>query len=183
MGMLSRMRESAAVLLRAMGVESGMGKLLKRRIAFAKGLANTLLVMYEPPGATTVHWLMLFTPGALQSHERLQSVTDRKRLVWLGYELVRHPDAGQARWTWRRTKQEMADAYAELNRLLYKRHYAAVQGLLDRQAEQPGFHGVREQSWALQQHALSRGYPGKLPHLFFVQKVSHGERLEISGLA
>lgn len=147
------------------------------------GLANALLVMYEPPGATTVHWLMLFTPGTLQSHERLQSVTDRKRLVWLGYELVRHADAGQASWTWRRTKPEMLDAYSQLDRNLYKGHHEAVLALLQCHAEQPGFHGVREQSWALQQHARSQGYQGKLPHLYFVQKVSHGERLVLSGLS
>lgn len=148
-----------------------------------KGLANALLVMYEPLGATTVHWLMLFTQGTLQSHENLQSVTDRKRLVWQDYELVRLAGAGQTRWTWRRTKAEMAEAYCELDRYLYKGQHEAVLALLERQAKQPGFHGVREQSWEMQQHARSRGYQGKLPHLFFVQKVSHGERLEISGLA
>ena len=146
------------------------------------GLANALLVMYYPPDAQTVHWLMLFTPGQLESHEQLHDVTDKKkRLVWLNYELVRRPETGgKTSWTWRRTKAEMADTYALLNQQLRQHHYATVADSLQRVANQPGFHGVREQSWALLQHARSRGYTGELPHLYFVQKVGHGERLELS---
>lgn len=145
-----------------------------------QGLANALLVMYYPPEAQTVQWLMLFTPGQLASAEQLCEVTDKKRLVWLGYELVRRSDRGRTAWTWRRSKREMADAYALLNEQLGKRHHAAVEASLQRLANQPGFHGVREQSWALQQHAWDKGYRGELPHLYFVQKVSHGERLQLS---
>ena len=141
------------------------------------GLASALLVMYYPPNAQTVQWLMLFTQGQLESVEQLRDVTDKKRLVWLGYELVRRSERGRTAWTWRRSKQEMADAYALLNQQLGKGHQTAVQETLQRLANQPGFHGVREQSWALQQHAWAKGYRGERPHLFFVQKVSHGERL------
>ena len=142
-----------------------------------KGLANALLVMYYPPNAQTVQWLMLFTQGQLESVEQLRDVTDKKRLCWLGYELVRRSERGCTAWTWRRTKEEMADAYAVLNAQLGQGHHVAVQETLQRLANQPGFHGVREQSWALQQHAWAKGYRGERPHLFFVQKVSHGERL------
>ena len=141
------------------------------------GLANALLVMYYPPEAQTVQWLMLFTPGELESPEQLRDVADKKRLLWLGYELVRRSERGRTAWTWRRTKEEMADAYAVLNAQLGQGHHAAVHETLQRLANQPGFHGVREQSWALQQHAWAKGYRGERPHLFFVQKVSHGERL------
>lgn len=74
----------------------------------------------------------------------------------------------------------MADTYALLNEQLRKHHYAAVEASLQRLANQPGFHGVREQSWYLQQHARARGYVGELPHLYFVQKINHGERLVLS---
>ena len=105
----------------------------------------------------------------------------QRPLVWLDYELVRRPETGgKTSWTWRRTKAEMADTYALLNQQLRQHHYAAVADSLQRIAHQPGFHGVREQSWALLQHARSRGYTGELPHLYFVQKVGHGERLELS---
>ena len=39
------------------------------------------------------------------------------------------------------------------------------------------FHGVREQSWALCQFAWQHGYREELPFLYYVHKVSHGERL------
>ena len=144
------------------------------------GLANALLVMYYPPEAQTVQWLMLFTQGQLESGEQLRDVTDKKRLLWLGYELLLMSVRGKACWTWRRSKQEMADAYALLDAQLGKGHQAAVHETLQRLANQPGFHGVRQQSWALQQHAWSKGYRGERPHLFFMQKVSHGERLALA---
>ena len=123
---------------------------------------------------------MLFTVGELESPEQLCDVTDKKRLLWLGYELVRRSGRGKSCWTWRRSKHEMREVYAALNAHLRKRDTAAVQETLQRLARQPGFHGVRQQSWELQQDAWAKGYRGELPHLYFVQKVSHGERLQLS---
>jgi hypothetical protein len=71
----------------------------------------------------------------------------------------------------------MAEHYALLDASLAKRHPEAVDHHLARIANQPGFHGVREQSWSLCQYARQHGYQGDLPHLFYVQKISHGERL------
>jgi hypothetical protein len=144
-----------------------------------RGKANALLVMYWPLGAAQVEWLMLFTIGQLDSQEHLCDATEKHRLGWLGYELVRYPIRGAASWTWRRPKIEMADHYALLDASLAKRHHDAVEFHLSRIANQPGFHGVREQSWALCQHARQHGYQGELPHLFYVQKISHGERLHL----
>lgn len=36
------------------------------------GKANAVLALYCPEGAETVQWLMLFTEGSLDAHERLQ---------------------------------------------------------------------------------------------------------------
>ena len=143
------------------------------------GKANALLVLYQPEGATVVHWLMLFTSGELDAHEKLREVTSKPYLQWLGYELVRHPIRGGTSWTWRRPKAEMAEHYAMLDAALKKHHLGVVADHLQRIANQPGFHGVREQSWALCQHVRKNGYSGELPYLYFVQKVSHGERLQL----
>ena len=144
--------------------------------------ANSLLVMYWPRDAQgEVHWLLLATPGkgAIWQQETLRDVT-QTRLHWLGYEMVQHASRGKASWTWRRPKQAMAELYALIGEQLAHRHQAAVQETLERAAHQPGFAGVREQSWELAQFARSRGYGRELPHLFFVQKVAHGEPLVLS---
>jgi hypothetical protein len=143
----------------------------------AHGKANAILVMYWPESAEQVHWLMLFTSGSLDSAEQLHDVTDKQRLVWLDYELVRHPARGATSWTWRRTKTEMSEHYALLDVALAKHHQSVVADALVRIANQPGFHGVREQSWALCQHARKNGYADDLPHLFYLQKIPHGEKL------
>jgi hypothetical protein len=142
--------------------------------------ANAILVMYWPENAEVVEWLMLFTAGELASHEQLCDVTDkRRRLGWLGYELVLHPNRGATSWTWRRPKPEMAEHYAVLADALKKKHYGVVSDHLARLANQPGFHGVREQSWSLCQYARMHGYLNELPYLFFVSKVNHGEKFAI----
>jgi len=151
----------------------------QRLVRKKHGKANALLVMYWPLGAVQVEWLMLFTVGLLESPEHLRNVSDKHRLEWLDYELVRHPVRGAASWTWRRSKIEMAEHYVMLDQSLAKRHHDAVGNHLARIANQPGFHGIREQSWALCQHARQHGYQGSLPHLFYVQKVSHGDRLPL----
>lgn len=172
----------AAALARKFHERYGIGCTPAQRITRKrKGEANTLLVLYWPPEATEVAWLLLATAGRglVWEQETLRAVTDAPHLVWLGYELVRHARRGQTVWTWRRSKAEMADLYALLAEQLNRRHSAAVADTLARIARQPGFAGVREQSWALCQFARSRGYGGELPHLFYVQKVGHGDRLAL----
>ena len=129
-----------------------------------------------------VSWLLLVSEGAGAVHEeeQLRSVLNRPRLRWLGYELVRRSVRGGTSWTWRRTKQEMADLHALLAEQLNRRQKEAVAQTLLRISRQPGFAGVREQSWALCQWARSRGYAGELPFLYFMQKVGHGEPLRLN---
>lgn len=146
------------------------------------GWANTLFVAYSPPDEYRVEnerlpWMLLATPGEGVETERWQEVRDRP--VWLDYQLCRHNDAGEVRWTWRRTLAEVAQLYAELGEELARRRYGEVARTLQRIANQPGFHGVRTQSAALFEFATNRGYEGELPPLFFVQKVAHGKPLAI----
>jgi len=144
-----------------------------------KGQTNAVLVMYWPLAAEKVEWLLLATDGEGLEQESLQDVGDKPYLKWLGYELVRQPSRGRAAWTWRRSKQEMEELHTLLAMQANRKNTAAVTETLERIARQPGFHGVRTQSWVLCQAALQRGYDGPLPHLFFVQKISHGERLDL----
>jgi hypothetical protein len=146
----------------------------------SKGMANVVLVMYWPETAEYVEWLLLATDGSGLNGEVLHMVDESPRLTWLAYELVRHPARGRAAWTWRRTKQEMTELHALVAFQASQRHYAALASTLERISRQPGFHGVRTQSWNLFLEARRRGYPGELPRLFFVQKVCHGERLALS---
>jgi len=146
----------------------------------SKALANAVLVMYWPQDAELVHWLLLATDGSGLGGEVLRIVADMPRLTWLGYELVRHPTRGRPAWTWRRTRDEMTELHALIAFQASQRHYAALTETLVRIARQPGFHGVRAQSWTLFEEARRRGYPGELPQLFFTQKVCHGERLPLS---
>lgn len=146
----------------------------------AKAVANTVLVMYWPETADCVEWLLLATDGSGLDGEALRFVDHSPRLTWLGYELVRHPARGRAVWTWRRTKDEMADWHALVAFQASQRQYAALAETLKCVSRQPGFHGVRAQSWSLLQEARRRGYPGEFPQLLFVQKISHGERLTLA---
>ena len=75
----------------------------------------------------------------------------------------------------------MADLYAMLATQLNQRHGSAAEQTLLRLCRQPGFAGVRQQSWGLCQFARSRGYGGRIPFLFHVQKVSHGPRMQLDG--
>jgi hypothetical protein len=145
----------------------------------AKGLASAILVMYWPEGADEVHWLLLATAGTGLESEKLRPVDEKPRLNWLGYELVRHSAQGRTSWTWRRPREEMAELHALVAHQANARHLKALEESLERIARQPGFSGVRAQSWALCQEARRRGYRGPLPHLFFLQKVSHGDRLTL----
>ena len=146
----------------------------------AKGLANAVLVLYWPHEAKQVEWLLLATQGDGLDQESLRAVEEAPRLNWLGYEFVRHSSRERTAWTWRRPKQEMAELHALLAHQASQRHYAALAETLERIARQPGFHGVRAQSWALFQEAGRRGYAGPFPQLYYLQKVSHGERLTLS---
>lgn len=171
----------ALTLARKFHVLYGIGCSPAQRIARkGKGLANAILVFHWPENAERVEWLLLATDGVGLEKESLRHVTDKPRLTWLGYELVRHPSRGRLAWTWRRTKQEMTELHALLSSQVSQRHYGAVAETLDRVARQPGFHGVRSQSWTLCQEARRRGYQGPLPQLFYLQKVSHGERMMLT---
>ena len=141
------------------------------------GRANTQFVAYAPPDKYRVEnerlpWMLLAAPGEGVEEERWQDVRDRP--VWLDYQLCRHNDAGEVRWTWRRTSVEMTQLYAELGQDLIRQRYDTVTRTLERISNQPGFHGVRAQSMALFAFAISRGYKGALPPIFFVQKIAHG---------
>lgn len=153
----------------------------QRLVRKSKGIANALLALYWPEGVDDVHWLLLATPGTGLESERLQLVDEKPRLNWLGYELVRHNAHGRASWTWRRPREEMAELHALLAYQGNCKHHKAMEETLERIAKQPGFSGVRTQSWSLCAEARRRGYNGPFPHLFYLQKVSHGERLTLKG--
>lgn len=142
-----------------------------------KGMANAALVVYWPENASKVEWLLLATQGGGMEREALRSTADRQKLIWLGYQLTRYAARGKVACTWRRSKEEMTDWYNLLAMQLNRGQHDEVALSLSRLANQPGFHGVREQSWSLCQFALTRGYRGQLPKLFYVQKVGHGERV------
>jgi hypothetical protein len=158
----------------------GIGCTPAQRVTRRKrGLANTLLVMYWPEGCQQVEWLMLATDGEGMEGETLLSIADKPRLVWLGYELVRRPERGRTAWTWRRPSSEMAEQHALIAEHTKKRDVNSLGGLLQTIANQPGFHGAREQSKRLFEEARRRGYVGELPPLYYVQKISHGKRLRL----
>jgi hypothetical protein len=172
--------EKAAALANKFHQLYGIGCTPGQRIGWKRrGEANALLVLYWPENCVLVEWLLLVTPGSGPVHEReeLRNVTCKPRLQWLGYELARYGARGVTRWTWRRPQEAMADWYAVLTDQVHRRQLAGVGETLAAIARQPGFHGVREQSWALCQYALKHGYQGELPFLFYVHKVSHGEQL------
>ncbi|MEX3671142.1 hypothetical protein AB3X82_23405 [Paraburkholderia phenoliruptrix] len=171
----------AEQLARKLHQRYGVGCTPAQRVTKRRhGLANTLLVMYWPEACQQVEWLMLATDGDGMDGERLLGIADKPRLIWLGYELVRRPERGRTAWTWRRPSSEMAGQYALIAEQSKKRDVNLLVGLLQTIANQPGFHGVREQSKRLFGEARRHGYKGELPHLYFVQKVAHGDRLRVA---
>lgn len=122
---------------------------------------------------------MLVSDGRGIDGEQLRDVADKPGMVWLGYELVRRPERERTAWTWRRPASEMAEHYAFITEFSNKRHTNSVAALLQRLANQPGFHGVCEQSKRLFDDVRRRGYVADLPDLFYVRKVAHGERLRL----
>lgn len=142
-----------------------------------KDLANGMLVLYAPEGAKQTQWLLLFTDGELNSHEKLFSVEQKPRTQWLDYELYRYTDKSKLRWSLKRPKAVMRELVEFLHWHLNRRDHASVQRLLQQAANQPGFHGVRGQTWELTQIAQKNGYTRELPFLYYLQKISHGERL------
>lgn len=173
--------EKALALAKKFHVAYGIACTPAQRITRKKqGLANTLLVMFWAPEAKTVEWLLLATDGAGLKAESLKDVRQRNRLIWLGYEFVRHTPRDKPSWTWRRPKLEMKEQYELLRELMHGRRFKQVGEVLECLAHQPGFHGVREQTWSLIQFVRKMGYDGETPHLYFVQKVSHGERVVVA---
>ena len=162
------------------GIGCSPGERLIRKSA---GAANALLALYWPDNAEEVQWMLLATPGSGLESEKLELVDSKRRPAWLGYELVRHSASGRVAWTWRRTREEMAELYAMLAHQSNLKQKKAVQETLERISRQPGFSGVRRQSWSLCEEARRRGYSGPLPHLFFLQKVNHGERMVLKAPA
>ncbi|WP_412481123.1 hypothetical protein [Azonexus sp. IMCC34839] len=152
----------------------------QRLVRKQRGEANALLVMYWPAETEVVHWLLLVTAGTGFERERLSLVCDKPRLNWLGYELIRYANRGRTSWTWRRPKPEMTEHYLTLTHLTGQRNESALQDCLVRLARQPGFHGVRQQTWTLYQEARHRGYTGALPEIYYVQKTRHGESLRLT---
>jgi hypothetical protein len=149
----------------------------RRVINRREGRANTMFAAYSPPSeylqpGERLPWILLATTGDGVESETWIDITDRP--LWMDYELCRHNDAGEVRWTWRRGKSEMTQLYAELSDDLARRRFDEVQRTLERIARQPGFHGVRVQSKALIEYARARGYGAPVPHLFYVEKGSHG---------
>lgn len=142
------------------------------------GLANVILVMLSQEGSEFAEWAMLATPGGGVEEEAWKDLT-KERLVFAGYEIVRHASRGKTVWTAKRPKSAMADSYALLTDQLHRRRHDLVKDTLERAARQPGFHGVREQTFALVAFARQRGYAGPVPHIFFVQKTPHGTPIEV----
>jgi hypothetical protein len=109
------------------------------------GRSSTLFAAYEPPEEHRVDnerlpWMLLATLGDGVEAERWVDVVERP--VWLDYQLCRHNDAGELRWTSRRTHEEMSQLYAESSDDLAKGRHGAVTRMLHRIAHQPGFHGI-----------------------------------------
>lgn len=173
----------------------------QRTLRRQRGQANAMLVMYWPgrvkqqehgtsaevatSDAVTetqaeerVRWLLLVTEGAGPVREREQLRDLRQdRLVWLGYELLR--SGAKASWTFRRTKAEMEALHALIADQLNRKQYPALAATLQRIARQPGFAGVRKQSWSLFHAARTKGWSGEWPHLYFIQKVGHGALMAV----
>jgi hypothetical protein len=143
------------------------------------GLANCLLVVYQPENTGIAEWLLLATPGSGLETENLADVSNKPRLVWLGYELVRYASRGKVNWTWKRPKLQMTDWYNLLATLLNRQNAKQLQEVLQQIAHQPGFHGVREQSKQLFEFVRGKGFNEALPTLFYLQKIPHGEKVSI----
>lgn len=172
--------EKVETLARKFHALYGIGCTPAQRITRkGKGLANAVLVMYAPEDAEEASWVLLATDGQGLEAEKLRSVEDKPRLKFLSYELVRYTSHGRTVWTWLRPKATMAELHALLAFQAGQRHYSALAATLERIARQPGFHGIRAQSWSLCEEARRRGYPGPLPQLFYMQKVSHGDHLPL----
>jgi len=177
-------REKLARLAAKFDAKYGIAHTKGQRVINRRaGHANTQFAAYSPPPeylaiGERLPWILLATPGEGVEEETWTDVEDRP--IWLDYELCRHNDAGEVRWTWRRTRTEMAQLHAELLEDLTRRRLDDVAETLQRIANQPGFHGIRAQSQALVAYAIRKGYKGPVPRLFHVQKVPHGVPLLIT---
>ncbi|MBC9070654.1 hypothetical protein IAI53_01610 [Thauera sp. CAU 1555] len=139
--------------------------------------------MATPRGAAEplVDWLLLVTPGEgqVRANEALKDITKEPRLIWLGYELVRHAVRGKPSWTWRRPREAMREWYALLSARQATNNAPAVEESLAILARQPGFAGIRAQTFELFHFVRQHGYRDEFPFVFFVQKQPAGARLRL----
>lgn len=156
------------------GIADSPSQRLTRKRA---GRASAVLTLYAPPGASVVHWLVLCTDGTGMEGEKLKRLDAKPWVQLAGYDLVRHNDVSGVRWTWRRPKAEMAQHHGMLRHLCGTQKWDAVGQFLASVARQPGFHGVRKQTYELCLAAKQKGYTGEWPPLYAMRKVSHGEPL------
>jgi hypothetical protein len=97
-------------------------------------------------------------------------------MAW--HELARHTNRAKVMWTWRRTKEEMTELHALIAMQANQHNTEAISETLNASRGSLDF-AVYERSRGHYEAALQRGYDGPLPHLYFVQKISHGERLPL----
>lgn len=168
--------EKAAAFVQKMHDRYGIGCTpSQRHTRKQKGIANALLAIYWPEQGNC-EWVMLATPGTgMEAEKGLRPLDAKPRLQFLGFELVRHNASSTVSWTWRRPKDQQAEAHALIKDYCNRHRWDALGAYLEMLARQPGFHGVREQTKALCQEAAKKGYSGSLPRLFYMEKGSHGE--------
>lgn len=146
-----------------------------------KGIANALLTIYLPPSASSAEFLLQFTPGALQSPEKLLEATKKPHLQFLEYEFVRREFEGKIGWTARRSKARQQQLYSELEHLYRKKYFGSIKTFLEKAAAEPGFRGIRQQNYELQREAVKRGFKEEnLPFLYYIQKIPHGDLIQVS---
>lgn len=171
--------EKAAALVQKLHDRYGIGCTpSQRHTRKRKGIANAVLAIYWPEDGPECEWVMLATPGTgMEAEKELRPLDTKPRLQFLGFELVRHNTASVVSWTWRRPKEGQAEAHALLRDYCNRQRWGALGAYLAALAKQPGFHGIRDQTKALCLEATRKGYSGPLPHLYYMEKVSHGEPL------
>lgn len=144
------------------------------------GRASALLVLLWHEDAERVSWCLMATSGTGLEAEKDMKDALAEKLVFEDYQLVRRAKDGRTTWTFKRTKAAMAAWVALVRDQAQKHHMGAVRDTLQRAANQPGFQGVREQTFTLIELARSLGFTGEAPHVYYMQKMTHGEKYELN---